>query len=60
VWEYHDGSRIVTVLDRTYVVADFANPTPKTRFPFHIFRPTDIGYFHGKGVIEPIRDLQSS
>jgi hypothetical protein len=58
VWEYHDGSRIVTVLDRTYVVADFANPTPRTRMPFHIFRPTDIGYFHGKGVIEPIRDLQ--
>lgn len=60
LWEYHDGKRVVYVLDRRWIVQEFANSTPKTRMPFHIYRPTEIEHcFHGKGVIEPTRDLQA-
>lgn len=59
VWEYHDGERVVVVLDRKWIVREFRNATRKTRFPFHAFRPMEVpGFFYGKGVIEPIQDLQ--
>lgn len=59
LWEYHDGTLVTYVLDRKWIVAQFKNSTPKTPFPFHAFRPTEILHsFHGKGVVEPIRDLQ--
>ena len=59
VWEFHDGQRVVTVLDRQWPVANVENPAWHGRMPFHIYRPTEVLHqFAGKGEIEPIRDLQ--
>jgi hypothetical protein len=59
VIEYHDRSRIVTVLDRKWVVSVVPNETWYGRLPFHIYRPTEVlNQFVGKGEIEPIEDLQ--
>lgn len=59
VIEYHDRSRIVTVLDRTWIVSVVPNETDYGRLPFHIFRPSEVlNQFVGKGEIEPVEDLQ--
>lgn len=58
LWECHDGKTVTLVLGRRWIVKQFGNPTPKTPQPFITSRPTDIGEFYGKGVIEPIVDLQ--
>ncbi len=59
VWEYHDGARVVTVVNRQWPVAEVANPAWHGRMPFHIFRPTEVLHeFAGKGEIEPMEDLQ--
>jgi hypothetical protein len=59
VWEYHDGRRVVTVLNRQWPVAEAENPAWHGQLPFHIFRPTEVLHqFAGKGEIEPIEDLQ--
>lgn len=58
VWEFHDGDRVVTVLNRTWPVADIPNPAWHGRMPFHIYRPTEVLHeFCGKGEIEPIEEL---
>lgn len=58
VWEYHDGARVVTVLNREWPVAVAENPAWHGRMPFHITRPTEVLHqFCGKGEIEPVEDL---
>lgn len=59
VWQFHDGRRVVTVLDRQWPVAQADNPAWHGRMPFHIYRPTEVLHqFCGKGEIEPMEDLQ--
>lgn len=59
VLEFHDGNRVVTVVDRAWPVATARNPAWHKRKPFYICRPTEIEHqFSGKGVIEPMRSLQ--
>lgn len=58
VWEYHDRERVVTVLDKTFIVQN--KPCYfHAELPFQIFRPTpQEGEFFGIGEIEPIAHLQ--
>lgn len=59
VWEFHDGARVVTILDRRWPVAAAENPAWHGRMPFHAYRPTEVLHqFCGKGEIEPMEDLQ--
>ena len=59
VIEYHDGCHVVTVLDRKWIVHIAENEAFYGRLPFQVYRPTQVlGQLHGKGVIEPIEDLQ--
>jgi hypothetical protein len=59
VWEFHDGDRVITVLNREIPVQDARNPAWHGEIPFQVFRPTKIpGRMVGKGEIEPIVDLQ--
>jgi hypothetical protein len=59
VLEFHDGDRIVTVLDRCLVVASGPNPNWHGELPFQCYRPTEIPHeLHGIGEIEPIEQLQ--
>jgi len=59
VWEFHDGKRVVTVLDRQAPVQLGANPAWHGQLPFQVYRPVDAanGHLPGIGVIEPIEDL---
>lgn len=58
VWQFHDGRRVVTVLNRQWPVAVAENPAWHGRMPFHIYRPTEVNHqFVGKGEIEPIEEL---
>ena len=60
VWEWHNGQRIITVLDKMFVVADRPAPFSHGMLPFTIFRPTlQENEFVGIGEIEPIVDLQN-
>jgi hypothetical protein len=57
VIEYHDRARIVTVLNRKWVVSIVPNEANYGRLPFCCFRPTEVpGQFVGKGEIEPVED----
>lgn len=59
VWEYHDGARVITVLDRKWIVQQGENPAWHGELPFQVYRPTPMqGQMVGKGEIEPIEDLQ--
>jgi hypothetical protein len=59
VLEYHDGDRVVTILDRQVVVASGVNPNWHGELPFQLYRPTEIPHkLHGIGEIEPIEKLQ--
>lgn len=59
VLEFWDMDRVVTVLDRSIVVASAANFNWHGEIPFQIFRPTEIPHeLHGIGEIEPIEKLQ--
>lgn len=59
VLEYEDGCHIVTVLDRKWIVAVQENEAYYGRHIYQCYRPTQVlGQLHGKGVIEPIEDLQ--
>ncbi|HTE62320.1 MAG TPA: hypothetical protein VK631_18340, partial [Solirubrobacteraceae bacterium] len=59
IWEYHDGARVVTVLDGAYPVQHGPNPSGESTFPFQIYRPTVVGgRFAGISEVEPIRHLQ--
>lgn len=58
VWEYHDGERVLTVLDGTVLVRDIESPT-LGQLPFQVYRPTRVpGEMIGIGEIEPIEHLQ--
>jgi hypothetical protein len=58
LWEYHDGQRVICVLDRQYVVKVGESPCVG-HFPFHIFRPTKVPkQMVGIGEIEPLEHLQ--
>jgi hypothetical protein len=58
VWEYHDGHRVLTVLDRRVLVQDEISPCVGM-LPFHVYRPTRIPkQMVGIGEIEPIQHLQ--
>ena len=60
VWEFHDGERMITVLDRQIPVLAAGNPAWHGEIPFAVFRPTTAGIkqLHGIGLIEPIEHLQ--
>lgn len=58
VWEYHDGFRVLTVLDRRVLVQDAENPC-QGEIPFEVYRPTRIPHqMVGIGEIEPVQHLQ--
>ena len=58
VWEYHDRERVITILDKQFVVQN--KPCYyHGELPFQVFRPTpQEGEFVGIGEIEPIAHLQ--
>lgn len=58
VIEYHDGERVLTILDRQVLVVDGENPC-LGRMPFQVYRPTPLQYqMVGIGDLEPIEHLQ--
>lgn len=60
VWEYHDGEKVTTVVDRQFVVQCGVNPAWHGELPFQVYRPTPVpGQLAGIGEIEPIEDLQA-
>lgn len=59
VWEYHDGARIVIVLDRVMPVCERDNPHWHGEIPFTIYRPVSLpGEFVGRSVVDTLEDLQ--
>jgi hypothetical protein len=59
VWQFHDGRRVVTIVNQKWPVALAENPAWHGRMPFHIYRPTEVLHaFCGKSEIEPMEDLQ--
>jgi hypothetical protein len=59
VWEFHDGDKIMVVLDRQFLVLVGENPTLGHK-PFQVYRPTKVeGEMVGIGAIEPIEHLQA-
>lgn len=59
VLEFHDGDRVVTILDRAVAVASGQNPSWHGELPFQVYSPTEIPHeLHGIGEIEPIEQLQ--
>lgn len=59
VLEFHDGDRVVTVLDRSLSVASGQNPNWHGELMFQVFRPTELPHeLYGIGEIEPIEQLQ--
>jgi hypothetical protein len=60
VWEYHNGERVITVLDNAAVVKEIPNPYWHGRLPFQVYRPTKVpNELVGIGEIEPIEHLQA-
>ena len=59
VLEFHDGARVVTIVDRVCPVQDGDNPFWHGQLPFHVYRPTKVPHeLVGIGEIEAIEDLQ--
>lgn len=59
VREYHDGERVITVLDDSFVVVFDHNPAFHREISAQIFRPTMVeDEFVGIGEIEPNAHLQ--
>lgn len=60
VWEFHDGERVGTILDRDTTVQAGANPTPRGKYPFQAHRPSKrpAQQMVGMGIVEPTEDLQ--
>ncbi len=59
VLEFHDGDRVVTILDRSILVAAGDNPNWHGELPFQVYTPTELPHeLHGIGEIEPIEQLQ--
>jgi hypothetical protein len=57
VWEYHDGQRVLTVLDRQVLVQNAENPCVGV-IPFHVYRPTPLQrQMVGIGDLEPLEHL---
>jgi hypothetical protein len=57
VLEYHNGSQVLTVLDRTALVQDDENPCGE--MPFQVYRPIPVGkQMVGIGALEPMQHLQ--
>jgi hypothetical protein len=57
IHEWHDGHRVLTVLDRQVLVQDAENPCVG-HFPFQVYRPTPLQYqMVGIGDLEPIEHL---
>lgn len=58
VWEWHDGDRVWTVLDRSLLVQDGENGCLGMK-PFMAYRPTPLQkQFIGIGDLEPLEHLQ--
>jgi hypothetical protein len=58
VWEFHDGDRVITLLDGVMPVQIGENPYWHRRIPFLFWRPRRVPHeFVGIGVIEPIEML---
>lgn len=58
ILEFHDGDRIVTILDRQVIVASGPNPSWHGELMFQAYRPTELPHeFYGIGEIEPIEQL---
>lgn len=61
VWEVHcrTSQKVVTIIDRKWIVAIIDNPYWHRELPFQIYRPIEIEHqFVGVSVIDPIEDLQ--
>lgn len=59
VWEFHDGSDVITVLDRVLPVQWGPNPHWHGELPFQAFRPTIVPHeMVGIGEPEALEDLQ--
>lgn len=57
--EYHDGERVITIMDDSYVVVYDHNPAFHREISAQIFRPTMVeDEFVGIGEIEPNAHLQ--
>jgi hypothetical protein len=57
VWEWHDGNRVITILDRSVCVQQ-AESALHGKMPFHIYRPTPAQkQMVGISEIEPIDSL---
>jgi hypothetical protein len=60
VLEFHDGDRMISVLDRQWLLVDMPNPYWHGELPFQLFRPTKVpGELYGIGEIEPIEDISA-
>jgi hypothetical protein len=58
VWEWHDGHRVRTVLDREILVQEAENPCVG-HIPFQVYRPTKVPkQMVGIGEVEPMEHLQ--
>jgi hypothetical protein len=58
-WEFHDGERVITILDRNLPVQAGPLPFWHQELPFHAYRPTRVPHeMCGIGEIEAIQDLQ--
>jgi hypothetical protein len=58
VLEFHDGDRVITVVDGAWPVQVGENPYWHRRIPFQFWRPRRVPHeFVGIGVIEPIEML---
>jgi hypothetical protein len=56
--EWHDGERVLTILDRQVLVQDAENPSCG-KMPFQLYRPTPLSkQLVGIGSLEPIEHLQ--
>ena len=58
VLEWHDGERVLSVLDRSVLVQDAENQSVGS-LPFQVYRPTPLqGQMVGIGDLEPLEHLQ--
>jgi hypothetical protein len=59
VWEWHDGERVITVLDRQVLVQDAESPCCGM-LPFQAYRPTPLQkQMVGIGDMEPLEHLNA-
>ena len=59
VLEFHDGARVITIVNRVCPVMDGKNPNWHGEMPFQVYRPTKVpNEMVGIGEIEAIEDLQ--